>query len=284
MIRVVFIADFFSNEINGGGENNDSVLINFLRDKGIDVETIHSQKITPQYIENSQEDEVFIVSNFVGLSEECKRVLEQSKKYIIYEHDHKYVRTRDPAKYVNYEIPQNDIVNYDLYKNAKKVVVLSTICKEILERELKLTNVHSISTSLWSKEKFEFIRELNTDDSKLNKTAVVESHNPTKGTPSAVEFCRHKNIEFDLISSPDQKEFLSTLNQYENLVFIPQVLETFCRLVAEAKMLNCNVYTKKTLLGFMSEPFSDQCDEELISTLEGQVSAALDYFYDLVIS
>ena len=283
MTRVVFIADFFSNEINGGGENNDSVLINFLRDKDIDVETVHAQKVTPQYIDNSQEDEIFIVSNFIGLSEECKRILEQSKKYIIYEHDHKYVPTRDPAKYVNYEIPESEIINYDFYKNAKKVVVLSTICKEILERELKLNNVHSISTSLWSKEKFEFIRELNTDDSKLNKAAVVESHNPTKGTPSAVEFCRRKNIEFDLISSPDQKEFLSTLNQYENLVFIPQVLETFCRLVAEAKMLNCDVYTKKPLLGFMSESFSDQRGEELIITLEEQVSRALNYFYDLVV-
>ena len=45
MIRVVFIADFFSNQINGGGETNDSVLINFLREKDIEVETIHSQKI-----------------------------------------------------------------------------------------------------------------------------------------------------------------------------------------------------------------------------------------------
>ena len=62
------------------------------------------------------------------------------------------------------------------------------------------------------------------------------------------------------------------------------MLETFCRLVAEAKMLNCNVYTKKQLLGFMSEPFSDQSSEELIDTLERKVSEALAYFYDLVTS
>ena len=282
MKRVVFVADFFSDQINGGGENNDSVLINFLQGKDIDVETIHAHVITPEDINSSPSETMFIVSNFIGLSKASKKSLEQSKKYIIYEHDHKYVPTRDPSKYTGYNIPHREIINYSFYKKAKKVVVLSQICKEILEKELKLDNVHSISTSLWSKEKFAFIRKLTKDESKPAKTAVLESQNPTKGMSSAVAFCRQNNIEFDLISSPDQKEFLRTLNQYENLVFIPQVLETFCRLVAEAKMLNCNVYTKKPLLGFMSEDFADQCGEELISTLEEQVSNALDYFYDLV--
>jgi len=280
--KVIFIADFFSDQINGGGENNDFVLINFLRENNLIVETISSQAVTPQKINSFSENEIFIVSNFIGLSEECKRILEQSKKYIIYEHDHKYVPSRNPAKYVNYRIPKSEIINYDFYKNAKKVVVLSKICQEILEKELKLDNVHSISTSLWTTEKFKLLRTLATDDPKTKETAVVESHNPTKGTASAVEFCQRSEIKFDLISSPDQKEFLRILNQYKNLVFIPQVLETFCRLVAEAKMLNCNVYTKKPLLGFMSEPFADKQGIELINILEKRVAAALEFFYKLV--
>jgi hypothetical protein len=279
--RVVFVADFFSNQVNGGGENNDAVLINFLRDKGVDVETVHARDLAPADVNDSSSEVIFIISNFIGLSEVAKKALE-TRSYIIYEHDHKYVATRDPSKYPGYSIPPAGIINHSFYKEAKKVVVLSQICKDILEKELKLNNVHSISTSLWSQEKFEFIRELAKDDEKPKKTAVLESQNPTKGMTSAVAFCRQNNIEFELISSPDQKEFLKTLNHYENLVFIPQVLETFCRLIAEAKMLNCNVYTKKALLGFMSEGFSDQCGEELISTLEEQVSTALDYFYDLV--
>ena len=49
-------------------------------------------------------------------------------KFIIYEHDHKYLRSRNPAQYVNYQAPQSEIVNKQFYiknvmdpKNTQKI-------------------------------------------------------------------------------------------------------------------------------------------------------------------
>jgi len=276
-MSVLFLADFYSDQINGGGETNDAVLIDYLRSQEIEIVLGQTQHITPADLDAQ---DTIIVSNFVLLSPSNKQHLVNNCDYIIYEHDHKYVKTRDPSKFSNFDITPNALVNVELYQKARAVVVLSQICKDIMEKNLGNTNVHSIGSSLWSKAKIEFLRTCNKE--KTKEYAVVDSSNPTKGRQSAIEFCRRKGIEFDLIASDDQYEFLGLLTQYKTLIFVPQVLETFCRLVAEAKMLECNVYTNKTLIGMMSEPYGELSGNALIDVLEGKVSEALTYFYGLV--
>jgi len=277
VVAVLFLADFYSDQINGGGENNDAVLIADLRERGVLVEKVHCQAVTVDQLRTA---DTIIVSNFVTLAPTHKEYIAENCDYIIYEHDHKYVTTRDPSKFVNFEIPPQCIVNKTFYHRARKVIVLSEICKTVMENNLGNTNVHSIGSSLWSKEKFAFLREC--PKSKTKGVAVIDSNNPTKGRAAAIATCEKKSIEFDLISSPDQYEFLKILSEYKTLLFVPQVLETFCRLIAEAKMLECQVYTNGKLIGMMSEPFAQQSGHELIKTLEGQVTRALDYFYELV--
>jgi len=276
-MSVLFIADFYNDQINGGGENNDAVLIQDLELRGVDIERCYSNQVTREQIDSHDS---ILVSNFILLSDQSKTYLANNANYIIYEHDHKYVSTRDPSKFPNFKIPQDRLVNIEFYQRAKKVVVLSQICKDVLEYNLGLTNVHSIGSSLWSAKKFSFLKSVSKE--KHQNVAIVQSGNPTKGTPSAVQFCNDRDLAFEFIGSNDQYEFLENLAQFRALVFIPQVLETFCRLVAEAKMLECNVYTNPKLIGMMSEPFATQSGDELIETLEGQVGNALEYFYKLL--
>jgi len=275
----LFLSDLYSDQINGGAENNDAVLIQHLRDKGVELECRSTKDITPDEINAFN---CIILSNFILLSEQAKAHLTNNCRYVIYEHDHKYINTRDPSKFVDFKAPPAQLINADLYANAAQVVVLSKICKSVVEKNLGINNVHSIGTSLWSTKKFKFIKQLIKGATKTKDLAVLNSPNPTKGTKPAVEFCKTNGMSPDLISSPDQYEFLQILSEYRTLLFIPQVLETFCRLVAEAKMLNCNIQTKKNLIGLMSEPYSDQSGLELLETLEKKVKEALDHFYELV--
>jgi len=276
-MRVVFLADFFSNQINGGGENNDAVLINYLRSRGLVVNLVHTKDITKEVLNSA--DKV-IVANFVLLSAEIKDHLRKNCEYIIYEHDHKYVKTRDPSRFAGFKIPHDQLVNVGFYQDATAVVVLSEICKRVMAQNLENTTIHSIGTSLWSPEKLDFLRNCSKEKSK--EFAVVNSSNPTKGRGAAIQFCTDRGINFDLIASDDQYEFLRKLSEYEGLVFIPQVLETFCRLVAEAKMLNCRVYTNPKLIGFLSEPYGNMSGGELIDVLEKKVAEALEYFYGVI--
>ena len=272
-MKVVFISDFYSKDLLGGAELNDSVLIRFLSNQ-FEVICVHSHMLTYQQI---IENEVFIVSNFANLSEQNKKLL-QYKKYIIYEHDHKYVVNRDPSIFVNFKIPQHMIINEEFYKNAYKVIVLSKICKQILENNLRCDNVVSIGTSLWSKEKFDYLKSLSENIKKIHTYGVIKSKNPIKGTSQALQYCEKNNITPYLINSQNEKDFLFSISKIENLIFIPQVLETFNRLVVEAKILECKVLTNPKKIGFFSEDISKLAGKELLECISKRVDSALDLF------
>ena len=133
MKKVLFIADFYRQELLGGAESNDANLIKYLSTR-CDLVCCKSRSLTKEDIKNAD-----------------------SKSYIIYELDHKYVKTRDPSVFINSVAPRNMIINEDFYIKAKAVVVLSKICKEILEKNIPEASVHNIGCSLWSKETFDYI-------------------------------------------------------------------------------------------------------------------------------
>tara|TARA_R100001510_G_scaffold38072_1_gene34441 strand:- start:19618 stop:21099 length:1482 start_codon:yes stop_codon:yes gene_type:complete len=273
--KVGFIADFF--DILGGAEKNDNVLIDHLSEK-FEVVKIQSHLCTISKVDKCG---TLIVSNFVNLSEEVKSYISENKKYIIYEHDHKYVKSRDPSKYPKFKIPNHQLVNVAFYKRASSVVVLSKICKEILLDNIPLKKVYNIGTSLWSSQKLEKIESFLKSEKKI-KCGVLNSHNPIKGKNAALAWCREHNIVPELISSDSEEEFLKILSKCQKLVFVPQVLETFSRLVAEAKMLDCAIVTNRSLLGFASEDSFELSGRKLIEETKKRVKKALNLFSNLI--
>jgi len=276
-MKIIFISDFFKTEVLGGAESNDSVLLSHLLKKNYDV-----KKINCVHLDNSHynKNNFFIVSNFASLSDNHKSKL-QNERYIIYEHDHKYLKTRDPSKFENFVAPSSQIINKEFYENAEAVVVLSDICKNVIEQNLNLNNVHSIGCSLWSKEKLDYIKSLPSEE-KNGKFLILNSSNPIKNTKKSVEFCKAKNISYDLINNCSEEELLQKMSQYDGFVFFPGVLETFSRISAEAKMLNCKLLTKPKLLGFASEEIFTLSGIRLIEEISDRVKKALELFENLI--
>ena len=134
---------------------------------------------------------------------------------------------------------------------------------------------------MWSDAKLDFIDTL-TEHSKNEKFAILASSNPIKNTFEAIEFCEKNKIDFDLIEPCGEKELLSKLSHYKGLVFFPKVLETFSRISAEVKMLNCNLITKPKMLGFASEEIYKLSGKELINEIRERKDNALELFIDLV--
>ena len=158
---------------------------------------------------------------------------------------------------------------------------MSNICKEILEKNLNIGNVYNIGCSLWANNKLDFIETL-TNQEKNEKFAILGSSNPIKNTYEAVMFCEKNNIEFDIIDPCEEKELLTKLSSYKGLVFFPKVLETFSRLSAEAKMLNCKLLTKPKMLGFASEEIYTLSGSELIEEIRQRKHDALMLFLKLI--
>ena len=99
MSKLVFISDFFAQQISGGAEIYDEILMNELQSHGVKVCKFNSAEFTKKHFALYEKmGFMFLVSNFIQLRENVKKVMQvYSGKYCILEHDHKYLKNRNPA-------------------------------------------------------------------------------------------------------------------------------------------------------------------------------------------
>jgi len=268
MKKVVFISDFFAEEIAGGAEICDDVLIKELRSKGIKVSKFKSAEFTEKHFHLYQRCGFnFLISNFIGLAESVKKLLTlYGSRYCIIEHDHKYLKTRNPSLFTDYLAPQEYIINKEFYKSAKQVFCQSVKHADILSSNLQIDNVTNLGCSLWSRDQLDEIK--NSIAPKNNKAYIINDNNQIKGTPKAVKYCQDKGLEFSLEDKRPYVEFIKKLGEYSSFVFFPQTLETFSRIILEARMLNCKLITNN-LNGCTYEPwFKNLKGEDLIEFVD----------------
>lgn len=282
--KIIFVADFFKDQTLGGAECDDEILINHLIQKdNYSVISVLSQDFEHFIgIDCEYENMFFIIANFIGLSQKSKDFLMSSCDYIIWEHDWKWIKNRDPSMFKGFKVPHEQIVNHDFYRKAKKVVVHSKVCQEVICSNLNILNVHNIGCALYDGERLDYLESI-CDTEKTTPVAVLDSNNQIKGKTQAVSHCNKNGLlPYKLIGGLQEKEFLQELSKVEKLVFLPQVLETFSRLVAEAKMLNCKVITRPKLLGFASESSFELSGRELISDFRSRTQKALQDFENII--
>ena len=266
MSKILFIADIFAEEWLGGGELNNQELIGILREKGHEVLTVKSENVNLEFLQHWQNDAKFIVSNFIKLPEEVKQHLQEKHDYVIYEHDHKYLTTRDPSVFENYLAPDENIVNLDFYKNARAVFCQSSLHAEVVEKNIKTGNVHSLGGNLWSLEILDMLSSLFHKEKK-ERYSIWDSHNPIKNTSLAKAYCHRNKLEYDLVGELPYREFLNRLTDNKYFIFLPETLETLCRVVVECRMAGMTVLTSKKL-GATSEEWFNLKGEELISLMK----------------
>jgi hypothetical protein len=241
-VNILFIADFFLRDgIRGGAELVDDELTQLLSDAGMQVNMINSHLVEKSVI-SSQNFDAVMVSNFVNLSHDIKELLAESHNYFIFEHDHKYLKSRDPSTYPNQEAPSSEITNENFYKNAKAVFCQTGMHSRLLMKNILLENVVNLTSSMWSDHEFAAM-EAALGCAKDIENVIVDSPNPIKGTAIARAFCEQKGLSYESIPSSSFEDFISKLSRAKNLIFFPTSHESCCRLLVEARMLGCSVMT-----------------------------------------
>lgn len=273
-IDFYMVMDFFFSDIKGGAELNAESLIERFSDIGINVVKIKSHALTCAFLEKNK-DKNFIFSNFVNVPEDCIKYTIENLKYVIYEQDHKYIKTRNPIHFVNFVAPKSFRIYTEFYKNAITVFFLTKLAKDVFVANTELENVCNLQSSVWTKSDLEFIRQI-SDTPKTKKTAILDSKNPIKRRERCIEYCEDNNIEYELISDPVFKNFMKKLAEFQRIVFFTGHLETCARILVEAKMLNLTVTCPKKLIGAASEPWFELTGVELIDKME-QISSNMPY-------
>jgi hypothetical protein len=266
-MKFALIADvFFEDKFLGGGEINNFELTKLLEkfDKCHDVSRIRCNEID-QYERSFLLKRKLIVSNFITLNDKDKEFITNECDYIIYEHDHKYLKNRDPSPFKDFKAPPEQIINKKFYQNAKKVFCQSKIHAEVVRKNLKLDNIVNLSGNLWSEDSLNLLEKYSTVE-KTKKASIMMSNNPVKNSIFSIDYCNAKNIPYELIPLMEPKDFLSSLSKNECLVFFPTVLETLSRIVLEARMMNCKIITNN-LVGAASEDWFNLKGSELIELM-----------------
>lgn len=250
--RICYISDFFIEHILGGAEINDNVLLTeVFKTK---AERIQSHLVSLQRLKENT-GSLFIISNFTNITEPCKEFLQRSCSYIIYEHDHKYLRSRDPSLFEAFKAPEEEIINLEFYKNAKKVICQSQFHLDILQKNLNINNVINISGNLWSLESLELMRKLGKKEKK-QECSIVDSNISHKNMLGAIAYCKAKNKNYNLVKSSEYFSFLDQLSNSSTLVFFPTTPETLSRVTVEARMLGMKTITNKNIGAIHEEWFS----------------------------
>ena len=242
--KIVFIADAFVEDIAGGGElNNAEATLCFLQ-QGYDVHRIYSRYFTPQVL-NDFKGCFFILGNFVLVPPPSLKGLLR-EDFLIYEHDHKYIRSRNPAIYENYLAPKDQLINLPLYKSAKAVLCQSQFHKDIVYKNTGLSNLVSLGGNLWPLTALEYMREISKQD-KNDCVSVLDSNIEHKGTNEAIMFCRAKNYDFKLVRDANYRNFLAKLGANNSFAFFPKTPETLSRVVVEARMMGLKIISNNNI-------------------------------------
>ena len=253
MSKYFFIADFFVDQVLGGGELNNEELIDELGESDA-IRKINSPFVTLDSLQDHKDDR-FIISNFVNLSPQCKTFLQKECEYIIYEHDHKYLRNRNPAIYKDYIAPKGVLINVEFYKNAKAVFCQSAFHSNIVKKNLNIENVVNLSGNLWSLKSLDKMLEFASKE-KRDAASIMFSATPHKNTEGAKLYCQSNNMEYHIIPPSPYEEFLDQLSDNKTFVFFPKTPETLSRVIVEARMMGMSVITNGNVGAAQEEWFS----------------------------
>ena len=258
MNKAIFVSDFFVEQVVGGGELNDYECFKALKDKNLNILRINSHRLEQQ---NLAYDCFYIISNFVNIKPEIIKKI-QKYTYIIYEHDHKYLKSRNPANFIDFVAPQSELINISFYKNAKAVLCQTNFHLQIVKKNTGLKNLINLGGNLWSSEALQCMLQI-SKNKKVEKIAILDSKIEHKNTKASVDWCLAKNKEYTLVSDSDYLCFLSKLGQNKKLLFMPKTPETLSRVCVEARMMNMGVITNG-LIGASKEDWFSLKGEELI--------------------
>jgi glycosyltransferase involved in cell wall biosynthesis len=262
--NLIFVSDFFIDEVSGGAEFCNEALMQRLSSY-YNIEKRKSRNILlgdslDDFVQKNKNN-FFIIANFFQLSEPVKKIM-QNLQYAIIEHDHKYVSTNNPSLWKDFVAPESKIINKQFYRNARAVLCQSKKHSEILQKNLLINNIVNLAGNIWTDGQLGVL-EKNIDVEKKIDFAIMRSANKNKGMPVAIGFCQKNNLDFHLLEHRPFPEFINELASVKNFVFFPQWFETYSRICIEAKIVGCKIVTN-SMIGVASEEYFKLKGKELL--------------------
>lgn len=102
-----------------------------------------------------------------------------------------------------------------------------------------------------------------------DRWAILDSDSWIKGTEDAVKYCKERNMNYVLLKSLSNEQFLEELARSKGLVFFPRDMDVGSRITVEAKLLGCEVILNDHVLPKFEPWFSSPLNEIETYFLDG---------------
>ena len=269
--KIIFVSDFFSNELVGGAELTTDALLSFYKHPVIKLK---SANITSESI-NLYKDYYWVFGNFSQLNFNLISLIIKKLKYSIIEYDYKHCKYRSFEKHCLEEgrcncneLEYGKLINL-FFMSAKSIFWMSKLQKDLtiarFENLSKKENI--ILSSVFSEDQLKKIIQLSNNDKNKNSWTYLKSLSWVKGTKEAESFLGERLNVSRCIENLSYDETLKLLAESENLVYLPCGSDTCPRLVIEAKLLNCNLHLNHNVQHQYESWFSST-QENLINYLK----------------
>lgn len=260
-MKILFISNYNPFESSGGAEKNAKAMIQYIQKKDKNIEFIYC-RTTDFSLEqgDSLDSDVFMFESFDGLSNKIVKEL-KDYKYFIFENSYGFSSDKlFGLKQRKNKLIEENIIYLDFYKNAAKVIMQSSFQEMIFRCNIgDGFNYLTLNGNFWSEKDIELLEDFKYKRSSFdlieNKGkdfyAILggknDLHNKIKGVKEAVDFCKKKGFDYDIIRPTSYYNYLEELSKYDNLVFLPTVPETFSRVYIEARYLGLNVISNNNI-------------------------------------
>lgn len=254
--RIFWITDFFADMVPGGAQFCDNAIMEELDKNGIKYDKNLSRNTHWHQIANAAY-KTYIISNFVQTNPTVLNTLINKKcNYIIYEHDHKYCRHRNPIVHNQFlfcDCYPKDSLLHQFYKNAKYVICQTKYHKEILDKNVRCNSI-SLGATAYSDSELQILDKYKSlQQEAIDKYGVFNSPFEHKNTHGAIQYCIHNKLKYKLLGDLSFENFIKELSKLKGFVFLPKLCESASRMVFEAKYVGCKSIVTNDLVGYTHE-------------------------------
>jgi len=245
---VVFVADFFVEDLIGGAELTTEALI---KSSPFKVFKLKSRDVSMETLESGHQ-KFWAFGNWAGLNRDLIPTIVANLKYSVLEYDYKFCKWRSPEKHEVAERKpcdcENDIhgkLTSTFYLGAKNLYWMSERQQSrYLQKFPFLKDVSQVVlSSVFEEDFWVLLRHLKDKSAGAPRKGwiVLDSPSWIKGRDAAIHWCVTNEVEYEVVKGLSPSEFLEKLSTAEGLVYLPPGGDTCPRMVIEAKLLGCKL-------------------------------------------
>ena len=270
MSKIVFVADLFADQLQGGAELTTEALVEACP---FEYVKINSKDVSIETLQKYQ-SAFWVFGNFAFLDMQLIPSIVANIKYSVLEYDYKFCKYRSiesHEKETGSPCDCNEQHHGKLisafYFGAEQLFWMSSKQESRwLERFPFLEFKGRVLGSVFDKKDLRMLEFLR-NGSNSGPWLVQDSESWIKGTQDAIDWCKKTEREFQLFKGLSRSELLNLMFNSKGFCFLPRGGDTCPRVAIEAKILGCELKINKNVQMADEAWFSQGTSESILEHL-----------------